>query len=222
MNVNVYGRQLSPAEIETREHRNLVGGLWEELGTLQFNFLKDHGLQPHHQLVDVGCGALRGGLHFIRYLDAGHYYGIDINASLIEAGKRELDQEQLGCKSPHLLVNDKFELGSFATTFDCAIAVSVFTHLPMNHIVRCLAEVRKSLRAEAHFYASYFEAPARAWLEPLQHSPGGIVTNYDADPYHYSFAEFESLAAIAQMKVERIGAWGHPRDQRMLSFSRDG
>ena len=222
MALNVYGRQLSPAEIEEKEHRNLVGGLWEELGILQFNFLRDHGLQPHHRLVDLGCGALRGGLHFIRYLDPGHYYGIDINASLIEAGRRELDQENLGCKSPHLLVNDRFELASFATTFDCAIAVSVFTHLPMNHIVRCLAEVRKALRAEAHFYASYFEAPARAWLEPLQHSPGGVVTNYDADPYHYSFAEFESLAAIAQMKVERIGAWGHPRDQRMLSFSRDG
>lgn len=99
MNVNDYGRQLSPAEIETKEHRNLVGGLWEELGTLQFNFLKDHGLQPHHRLVDLGCGALRGGLHFIRYLDAGHYYGIDINASLIEAGKRELDQEQLGARA---------------------------------------------------------------------------------------------------------------------------
>ena len=222
MSVNAYGRQLSPTEIETKEHRNLVGGLWEELGALQFNFLKDHGLQPHHRLVDLGCGALRGGIHFIRYLNAGHYYGIDINASLIEAGKRELEQEKLEGKGPHLLVDDKFRLGGFATSFDCAIAVSVFTHLPMNHVIRCLVEVRKALRPEARFFASYFEAPAKAYLEPLQHSPGGIVTNYDADPYHYSLAEFEWLAEIAQLKVEQLGAWGHPRDQRMLSFSRDG
>ena len=222
MALNVYGRQLSPAEIEKQEHRDLVGGLWEELGTLQFNFLKDHGLQPHHRLVDLGCGALRGGLHFIRYLDAGHYYGLDINASLVEAGRRELEGAELGHKRPHLLVNDRFELAGFATAFDCALAVSVFTHLPMNHIVRCLVEVRKALRPGARFFASYFEAPASVWLEPLQHSPGGIVTNYDADPYHYSLAEFEWLAASAQMQVERLGAWGHPRDQRMLSFSRDG
>lgn len=222
MDMNAYGRQLVGADIDAKEHRNFVGGLWEEVGTLQLNFLKGHGLQPHHQLVDVGCGALRGGVHFIRYLDPQHYYGIDINASLIEAGKRELEEEKLESKMPHLLVNDKFELGCFATTFDYAIAVSVFTHLPMNHIIRCLVEARKVLRPAARLFASYFEAPAQAYLERLKHTPGDIVTNYDADPYHYAFEEVQWMAEIAHMKVERVGAWGHPRDQTMLAFSNDG
>lgn len=222
MKFNDYGRQLSPDEIAAKEHREFVGGLWEELGALQLGFLKSQGLLPGHQLLDLGCGALRGGIHFIRYLDAGHYHGMDINASLIEAGKRELEEQQLEGRRPHLLVNDKFELGGFATMFDRAIAVSVFTHLPMNHIVRCLAEVRKVLRPEARFFASYFEAPAPACLQPLAHAPGNIVTYFDADPYHYAFEEVRWMAGSARLRVELIGEWGHPRGQRMLSFSTDG
>ena len=222
MKFNVYGRQLSPDEIAAKEHREFVGGLWDELGALQFGFLRSQGLLPRHRLLDLGCGALRGGIHFIRYLDAGHYYGMDINASLIEAGKRELEEYRLEGKHPHFLVNDKFELSGFATMFDSAIAISVFTHLPMNHIVRCLAEVRKVLRPEARFFASYFEAPVAACLQPLAHAPGNIVTNFDADPYHYAFEEVQWMAGSARLRVELIGEWGHPRGQRMLSFSTDG
>ena len=159
MQINEYARQLSKAEIDAKEHRELVGGLWEEIGALQFEYLKKRGLLPSHRLLDLGCGALRGGLHFIRYLDTGNYYGMDVNASLIEAGRRELDEAKLADRQPHLLVADGFELGPFATTFDYAIAVSVFSHLPMNHIIQCLARTRQVLRPGAHLLASYFEAP---------------------------------------------------------------
>jgi hypothetical protein len=52
----------------------------------------------------------------------------------------------------------------------------------------------------------------------LPHAPGGIVTCYDSDPYHYALAELEAMAGFAGMSVEAIGAWNHPRDQRMLAF----
>ncbi len=220
MPINVYGRQLTGAEIAAGEHRELVGGLWDELGELQFAFMTAHGLAPRDRLLDVGCGALRGGVHFVRYLDAGHYYGIDVNASLIEAGRGELAAAGLADKGAHLLVDEEFDVGRFAVTFDRAIAVSVFTHLPMNHIVKCLSEVRGVLAPRAPFFATYFEAPAEAYLEPLAHPPGGIVTRYHADPYHYAFTEMQRLARQAGLDVERIGDWGHPRGQRMLAFTR--
>jgi cyclopropane fatty-acyl-phospholipid synthase-like methyltransferase len=220
MAINVYGRQLSDAEIDAKEHRDLVGGLWDELGALQFAFLTAQGLTPASRLLDLGCGALRGGVHFVRHLDAGNYYGMDINASLIEAGRRELAEAGLGGKRVHLLVSDDFELERFGTTFEYAIAVSVFTHLTMNHIVKCLAEVRRTLAPHGRFFASYFEAPTRAYLAALAHSPGDIVTSYCADPYHYAFEEMQWMAGLAELNVERIGDWGHPRDQQMLAFSR--
>lgn len=218
MKINEYGRQLQPAEIEAGEHRNFVGGLWDEMGALQFDFLKERGLQPGNRLVDVGCGALRGGIHFIRYLEPGRYHGIDINASLIEAGTREIAQLQLDGRLPHLLVNDAFELFRFDTRFDYAIATSVFTHLPLNHILRCMVEVRKVLSPGACFYATFFEAPTSAHLDALTHAPGGIVTYLDADPYHYGIEEIRWVAGNAGLAAERIGDWNHPRDQRMWSF----
>ncbi len=45
-----------------------VGGMWDKVGVLQFDFLMKQGLQSHYALLDVGCGSLRGGIHFIKYL----------------------------------------------------------------------------------------------------------------------------------------------------------
>ena len=46
-------------------HREAVGGLWEEMRRLQFDFLANQGLKPDHKLLDIGCGSMRGGVHFV-------------------------------------------------------------------------------------------------------------------------------------------------------------
>jgi hypothetical protein len=46
-------------EVDHSEYREVVAGLWDEIGSLQFQLLIDHGLQPHHTLLDIGCGSLR-------------------------------------------------------------------------------------------------------------------------------------------------------------------
>jgi hypothetical protein len=61
------------------QQRSIVGGEWDEIGRLQFDFLNGAGLKPRHVLLDVGCGCLRGGVHFVAYLERGNYVGIDIN-----------------------------------------------------------------------------------------------------------------------------------------------
>ena len=154
-----YGRELTAAEVARRRHRAFVGGKWDEIGQLQFDFLKACGLRPQHRLLDVGCGALRGGIHFIRYLDPGHYHGIDMNASLIRAGQTvELVEAGLQDRRPRLLVNDAFEFARFDAKFEFALAVSVFTHLPINSIQRCLINLAAVLEPGGRFYATYFEA----------------------------------------------------------------
>src|SRR5262249_29760893 len=150
---------LTSAEIAALEHRNFVGGLWQEIGTLQLDFLLRHGLRLHHKMLDIGCGALRCGIPIIRYLDKGNYYGLDNNASVIEAGNYELKNEELTGKQPKLLVNDRFEIGRFRVLFDFAIAQSVFTHLDMNLILHCLVETRKNLARNAKFFSTFFLAP---------------------------------------------------------------
>lgn len=218
-NVNIYGRQLTAEEIASGAHRAFIGGMWDEIGQLQFEFLKSRGLQPQHRLLDVGCGALRGGLHFVRYLDAGNYHGLDINPSLLKAAEHELQNAGLTEKTPHLLASQKFEFDRFGRQFDFMLAVSVFTHLFSQHLVRCLAEARKVLAPDGKFFATFFQSPGPAHLAPIQH-PGGITTEYDRDPFHYAAEEIEAIARFAGVRVEIIGDWNHPRSQRMLMFTR--
>lgn len=218
LGINDYGSDLTDEDIARRHHRAAVGGLWEELGKLQFDFLVGRGLQPFHYLADIGCGCLRGGLHFIRYLDTGHYAGLDINASLLEAGRKEAGQHGLEAKDPQLLLDDGFRSSRFERPFDYMLSVSLFTHLPINHIVRCLSESARALAPDGIYFASYFEAPAATWLEPLPHQVGGVVSHFDRDPFHYAFEEIDWMARQAGLRAERIGGWDHPRDQMMAAF----
>src|SRR5438128_11168021 len=96
-------RRMGVAEQKKGDHRQQVGGLWEKIGELQFRFLVDEGLAPQHHLLDVGCGSLRGGVHFIKYLESTNYYGIDKNSDLLAAGREELERAELTDKRPTLL-----------------------------------------------------------------------------------------------------------------------
>lgn len=122
-------------------------------------------------------------------------------------------------KAAHLAVSDRFELDRFGTHFDYGIAVSLFTHLTMNHIIHCLVQVRRSLAGGGKFFATFFEAPTSGHLKPLVHEPGCITTRFDQDPFHYSVRDMQAMAELASLSVQYIGDWGHPRSQKMLLFS---
>lgn len=216
--VNNYWEPLNSDEMQEGLHRYKVGDLWEEVGLLQFNFLKAQGLKPEHSFLDVGCGSLRGGVHFVPYLNAGNYYGLDINPSLIEGGRLELGKLNCLDKNPHLLVNDRFEFSKFETQVDYALALSVFTHLYLNHIGRCLAEMKKVLKPEGVFFATIFLAPETLHLADIRHGTGGVLSKYDSDPFHYSLEEIQLLADKAGFQVSLVADWQHPRGQQMLSI----
>lgn len=203
-------------------HRSCVGGLWEEMGRLQFDFLISQGLRPEHYLLDIGCGCLRGGVHFIRYLQLGHYFGVDKNEELLKAGMQELKHYNLIHKWPMLVQTDDFELERLKQNFEFAIAQSVFTHLSVNSIIRCLMNIEKVLLSGGRFYATFFEnLRGKFDLNPIFHSQidgPEFPTYFDQDPYHYDFRTFESICEGTSLRVEYLGPWNHPRDQRMVVF----
>lgn len=220
--VNNYWQQLDDDEIERDTHRGFVGGMWDEIGQFQFDHLVGEGLAPSHHLLDVGCGALRGGVHFVRYLDAGHYCGIDVNASLLKAGEVELARAGLADRGARLLADAEFHVASFETSFDFALAVSVFTHLSGNHIQMALSRVSTVLAPGAGFYATFFQAPADAHLDPITHPRGGTTTYFERDPYHQSFDELAVLGDRAGLTASLVGDFGHPRGQHLVVFRAPG
>ena len=221
--INSYNRLLfSKEEVKAGIHRESVGGMWEEIGRLQFDFLLNQGLKPGMKFVDIGCGCLRGGVHFIRYLNSGNYYGIDMNSSLIDGGyQQELDVTSIK-KLPktNLLVNAHFELYLLGVEFDFALAQSVFTHLPLNHIRRCLFELAKCVKQGGKFYATFFECSSESVYTVITHQPGGIITYMDSDPYHYQLQDFFWCIKGLPWTITYIGDWNHPRGQKMLLFTK--
>jgi ubiquinone/menaquinone biosynthesis C-methylase UbiE len=202
------------------DHRAVVGGLWDQMGEKQFEYLVEQGLRPDHHFLDVGCGSLRGGIHFVRYLDPGHYHGLDIQQPLLDAGRKELEAAGLDPDSARLLQDDAFRFERFGQQFDFALAQSVFTHLPLNTIMRCLAEIERILQPGGRFYATFFEHPGpRLNTEPLRQSET-VTTHSDADPFHYDPDVFRWAVEGSSLDVELVGDWNHPRNQQMLRFSK--
>jgi hypothetical protein len=200
-------------------HRAYVGGKWEELGALQLSFLCSRGLEPQHRLIDVGCGALRGGRHFIDYLQPFRYYGTDINAALIEAGlARELtaaQREKIG--DGHFRVSEDFDVDFPVPAFDFGLALSLFTHLSSNRIRLCLQRLRPKFHG-GRFYGSFFLSESRDWAAPVEQAPG-LVSYSWKDPFHYRREEIEALAAACDWRVTWAGAFGHPKNQQMVEFA---
>lgn len=215
---NAYWLNLPAPALKLKMHRRFVGGLWDEIGRLQFDFMASRGLMPSSKLVDVGCGALRGGVHFVRYLDDGNYYGIDLNKSLLKAGKQELREAGLGDKRVHLQQTDQFDATGFGVQFDFGISVSLITHLTANQIIYCFMQIRRVMHESSSFYFSFFEVPEvpipDAYTQPLSQ----LVTHLQSDPFHYTRDQIEYFARSAGLQPYYIGDWNHPRDQQMLEL----
>jgi len=213
------------ARLEAGQHRQMIGGLWEELGELQFDFLKGEGLKPHHRFIDVGCGTFRAGVKLAAYLDPGLYYGTDIREELIQAGyEKEIVPAGLAGRLPlaNLRAEADFDLTPFGVMFDYGIAQSVFTHMPIRRLTDCLDAMAPSFAPGGRFYVTYFLRPDDvAPGAPVRHDPGGVESWPDRDPYHVSRAELEG-AVPAGWRLEIIDHWNHPRDQRMARLIREG
>lgn len=192
-------------------HRDYVGGQWEEKGRLQFQMMVDQGLRPEHYLCDVACGSLRGGVHFIGYLQPGHYLGIEKEQMLIDAGvKEELGEEVFAARRPEFVVSDSFEFERFSARPDYALAQSLFTHLPPPLIGMCMQKLRGFIKPDGVFLATFFETD-----RPI-HNPS---IPHDRHSFKYTRGEMEQFGREAGWRAEYIGDWGHPRGQQLIKYT---
>jgi cyclopropane fatty-acyl-phospholipid synthase-like methyltransferase len=139
------------------ERRHLkVGWLhfWKLKREFQIRFLRDAGLSAEHCVLDVGCGTLRGGIPLIDYLEAGHYYGIDARAAVLEEAKQELREAGLEHKAVTLVHADNLAGVNLRVEFDVIWAFAVLFHMSDEILDSCFGLVGRHLRPSGAFYAN--------------------------------------------------------------------
>lgn len=141
----------------------LVGGAPELLGPWQLNLLVDLGLQRNDSLLDLGCGTLRAGLHFIAHLVSARYTGAEPREELLEIGRELVTVSGLQSHLPRLLSVD--ELDRSRERYDWILTHSVLNHLDAPQIVATVARVHALL------------APKGRWVSTIcfdENAPGVV------------------------------------------------
>jgi len=217
----------SAETVSGSNYRDVMGDMWDTLGQLQLDFLKGQGMQPHHRLMDVGCGPLRLGSLAVDYLDPGHYFAIDASEELLDVGyNRELtDRQRERMPRSRLHTTEDFDF-SFLNDqkMDVAMAQSLFTYLPLNHIRHLLARLYPRMVEGGAFYASFCLNPdhhdiTQKMTHPVTEAGLKPIVSHDITaPYHYSIEDLEYCAKDMPWKFQFHGDWGHPCNLHMAAF----
>lgn len=211
--------------VSNGRHREVIGGMWDEAGLWQLNFLKSQGLVESDRLLDIGCGSLRGGVHFIKFLNPQRYVGLDMHSDLLEAGY-EIELAALDLQSKldraDLITSDSFDFSSIEPECDFALAQSVFTHVDWNQIRLCLSNLCSVMKSGGRFFATYFEVEEGFAPNGMKVRPHGIISKSYCDPYHYRFGDLERAIEGFPIRVRRLGDVGHPRGQHVAEFTFEG
>ena len=198
--------------LSKRGHREFVGGLWNEMGRLQFDFLVKQGLRPNHVFLDIGCGSLRAGSLLIRYLEPGNYLGIDKHPELIEAGKSyEIGADVVEAKLPEFVVSDCFSFEEFSKRPDFCLAQSVFTHLHKRNIGVCFRKLSAFVEPGCRFFATFFET-----FIPIPQ----LASSHSNRSFYYTRHKMEAYGRQSGWEPRYIGNWNHPRRQMMIEYIR--
>jgi SAM-dependent methyltransferase len=197
-------------------HRGYVGKQWDEPGVRQFEFMKRRGLTEDSVLLDLGCGSLRGGVHFIPFLKPGHYLGIDKESSLIAAGtEKELGHGQLIERRPELVVSDAFEFERFSKVADLAVSISLFSHLNRRDARCALTRLAAWAGSGLRLYATFFVAEDG----PKRRNP---PASHAHATFRYTEEEIRTFGAAAGFSVRHCEAWHDPlANQKMFEFVLD-
>ena len=105
---------------------------WWDAGTNVFRrYQRWFSFVPSSKVVDYGCGSLRVGGHFIRFLDPECYFGLDVIADFYDMGKDLIGAEMMAEKKPRFAVigaDSVRDAAQFAPDFTFSSAVSYHLH----------------------------------------------------------------------------------------------
>lgn len=175
---------------------------WVEFGQLQFDYLARHGLEPGDQVLEIGCGNLRAGRLLIRYLDPGHYYGVDISPEILVSAQQVISDDGLQDKLSNLTLVTDLTLEFLPPSyFGVVHANSVFTHCPIEIVEECIASVARVMAPGAFFDFTFYRADDDEYQ--VHH-----------EDFYYRTETLTALAAKYGFTAELQDDWHDPWDNQ--------
>ena len=148
-------RRAVPSIREQHRLDSLIGpiGYWKEIQAYQLKFLVRMGMKPHQSLLDIGCGPLSGRLAFIRYLDSGKYFGLDVNGDSIVEAHKQVQKHGLSLKKPTLICCSDFGREALSGRhFDFVWASQILYHLTEDQIRSLLSQLGRCMTERSRFF----------------------------------------------------------------------
>jgi SAM-dependent methyltransferase len=171
-------------------------------------------LSPADKVVDYGCGSLRLGVHFIEFLAAGNYFGLDVTRDFMDIGMSAAP-ELIAQKKPQLLAIDDTSIGNAAEFGANAVisnAVSYHVHPEetdtyLDNLRRICVAPGARLFFDVKLSNSTARFRSRGWAYPLEMYIDGL----------------KPLTFVKQHRVSAIGDYPAVPDMRsaVLEFRRN-
>jgi SAM-dependent methyltransferase len=126
------------------------------------------GIEPTHDILEIGCGIGRDAMWLSRVLSSGSYTGIDIIDESIRWCKANISTRYRNFSFHHFDVEDSLHNPNGRSSVDCfrfprpdnsidrIFAFSVFTHMYANQIEYYLAECARVLRPGGRAFLTIF------------------------------------------------------------------
>jgi SAM-dependent methyltransferase len=205
VNGGKYGKiQLDDETIERGAYKKYLGGgaeKWESRGLFQLSLLRTAGMLPSSRLLDVGCGPIRAGVHFISFLNAGNYYGVDYNNSFIKAASLLVAEKGFSGKHPTLRVVSDFDFSALNQQFDFVNVFSVLNHCDRQQRRLFFQNIPNLLALDARLFITH-----AGWLARAHLRLGGlrIIKRFDAselqlEKYGWSEPEQRAVCPIYEL-----------------------
>ena len=153
---NVYTNYLNELKESTPlddAMKELAGSLegFDEIGKRQLNILRYYGLEPHHHLIEVGCGSGRLAKQLSPYL-TGMYSGFDIIDEAVDYASKLVQRPDWTFESI-----DYISIPEPDGCADMVCFFSVFTHLLNEEIYFYLEEAIRVLKPGGKIVFSFLE-----------------------------------------------------------------
>lgn len=176
------------------------------MGPWQLDLLLRLGLDQDATLLDLGCGTLRGGLHFIRFLRPGRYHGAEVDEDMLARGARLVSLAGLDEKAPRLM--SLVALDAQALSLDWVLTQSVLNHLDEHGTVATVGRVSRSLGPEGRWVST---ACFDAKVERVE---AGAVHGRRPREFWRSLTNprwFRGVLDRCGLYMEEVGDAAHPR-----------